>query len=129
MVAKMNKSKATIEYKGLEFKEFYTFSEFLKKYSEAKKTYSADSISIVVTDGSQVVAEDVFMQAVLPLGISLVSLGSPLQTGRFIAWQQLNLATPQPVPEPEVAEEAPIDSNRQSKEKLTTVKDKDKKKK
>lgn len=119
----MNKCKAQIEYRGIDFSDFYTFSEFVKKCSEAKKTYTPDSISIVATDGAQVISEDVFMQVVLPLGIPLACLGSPLTPGRFVSWQRFSLSNRQAADDDSV-----IDSHRKSMDNVA-VKDKDKKKK
>lgn len=91
----MNQAKAHISFKVLSFADFFSFSDFIKKFGETKKAYSADGISVMVVDHSQIINEDIFSQTILPLGPGGLSLGSPLTASRYVAWQSLPVHLPQ----------------------------------
>jgi hypothetical protein len=121
----MNQAKAHIAYKVISFNDYFTFSEFLKKFGETKKAYATENITVTVIDPSQVVGDDLFLQTVMPMGPGGLSLGSPLIPARYLAWQSLPLAFPQPKAPEEVHHDTST-LNKESKETLHT-KDKDKK--
>jgi hypothetical protein len=121
----MNQAKAHIAYKVISYSDYFTFTEFLKKFGEAKKTYATDNIGVMVVDPSQVVGEDVFLPTVMPLGPGALSLGSPLIPARYLAWQSLPVALPQAKTPEETPHETTM-THKDSKETLIP-KDKDKK--